>query len=312
MTADWVAVTTRGRALSSRRLGRLRLRELAQSPSLDAALATLVRTPYGRDVRQTMSLAQAERAVYATLLWHLRILAGWAPPLGAERIRALAAGFEISNITDKLATLQGLHTSTPFALGALATDWSHIEPARSPDELRHALATCAWGDPGSTDIGIVRLSLQTAWARRVSEESPEARPWAITFVLLLLARTIANAVLLSSETSPGRNLRVLLGGECAAATSLAQLVARAPRSAAWLFAGVKTREELWHAEMRWWDRLESEGLLLSSSAQPRPQTIVGLVGLLSADAWRTRAALEIAARGDVANAQMIEGTNAVA
>jgi hypothetical protein len=55
--------------------------------------------------------------------------------------------------------------------------------------------------------------------------------------------------------------------------------------------------DLWRAEARWWDAVEGDGreLLRRSSFGPKP--VVGAVALLSADAWRTRGALELAARG---------------
>jgi hypothetical protein len=43
-----------------------------------------------------MDLAAAQHAVSATMLWHLRVLAGWVPPYASGPLRVLAAGFEIA------------------------------------------------------------------------------------------------------------------------------------------------------------------------------------------------------------------------
>jgi hypothetical protein len=62
-------------------------------------------------------------------------------------------------------------------------------------------------------------------------------------------------------------------------------------------AGVDEPGGLWRAEARWWARLEQDaaGLLRGSRYDVAP--VVGTVAMLSADAWRVRAGLELAARG---------------
>lgn len=59
-------------------------------PSLEVALAALADTPYGHELHPGQPLAEAQRAVTATLLWHLRVLAGWLPREGPGMLRLLA------------------------------------------------------------------------------------------------------------------------------------------------------------------------------------------------------------------------------
>ena len=297
MTGDWVAVAVRGRGLAGRRLGRAGVRRIAQCSSLDAAVLALSRTAYGRDVRAGMELHAAQHAVYVTLAWHLRILAGWAPIHGADRVRRLAAGFEIANITGHLARLGGRPAGPAFVLGALAVGWSKVAATRTPAAVRQALISSAWGDPGSEDLAAIRMVLAAAWARRVNEHVPEAHAWSSAFAALLVARARAAGTPLASNIPVRRHLAAVLGLRWTSATSLGDLQAHVPRAAAWVLAGVKTSEDLWLAEVRWWNRLEADGLSLCATPRPEPGTVVGLVALLAADAWRTCGALERAARG---------------
>jgi len=71
MSAGWVAGSVRARAITHRRLGREAARSLAASRSIDAALTSLVHTPYGHDVRPGQTLAEAQRAVVATAIWNV-------------------------------------------------------------------------------------------------------------------------------------------------------------------------------------------------------------------------------------------------
>ena len=297
MTADWVAVSVRGRGLASRRLGRARTRRIASATSLDAAVAELASTPYGREVRVGMGLREAQHAVFATLIWHLRILAGWAPLGGADRVRLLAAGFEIGNIVGRLARLSGRSAAEPQTLGGLAISWPRIESARTPAEVRTRLAVSFWGDPGSEDLATVRSALHAAWARRVAEGVPEAGAWAESYATLMVARALAAGSPIEPESVAGRNLRAVLGRGWQSATSLGQLSERVPRAAASVLDHAERAEDLWRAEARWWARVETAGLQLSADPRPDAGIVVGLVALLAADAWRTRGALEVAARG---------------
>src|ERR1019366_3151731 len=125
--------------------------ELEAAPALGDAIAALADSPYGRYVRRGMSLTETERAVEATVLWHLRILAGWGPALSATSLRLLAGGFEIQNIEDLLLRFAGEEVAPPFELGALALNWSRLSSAGSAGDLRQRLAGSSWGDPGGED-----------------------------------------------------------------------------------------------------------------------------------------------------------------
>lgn len=79
MGAGWVAGVTRARALRTGCLGAEGTGQVAASRELDDALRYLAATPYRHDVIPGATPAEAQRAVSATLLWHLRVLAGWQP-----------------------------------------------------------------------------------------------------------------------------------------------------------------------------------------------------------------------------------------
>ncbi|MFF4650739.1 hypothetical protein [Streptomyces sp. NPDC001380] len=105
MTAAWAAGAARARAVASRRAGAPLARTLAAQRTLPDALRLLAATPYRRGLDPHAPPAAAERALHATLLWNLRVLAGWQPPAGAAMLRLLASGFEIANIEGHLRTL---------------------------------------------------------------------------------------------------------------------------------------------------------------------------------------------------------------
>ena len=297
MSAGWVAAGVRGRGLARRRLGQDGARQLAASDSLATALSRLVRTPYGREVRADMELPAAEHAVFATLLWHLRILAGWGPPLGAGALRLLAAGFEIANVTGHLSRLNGQKAPDPYALGSMATAWPVVSEARTPGEVRAALARSSWGDPGTQDVATVRLVLLLGWARRVFDGVPGAGDWALSGSALVVCRVLAAGATSALGPVACRDVDHLLGRRWLEATSPGELARRVPRPAAEALRGITGFDELWRAELRWWSTVERAGMALATRSAPDVSTSVGVVGLLAADAWRTRASLEIAARG---------------
>jgi len=201
MIGDWTAASVRARGLAARRVGRSAARALARSESLSEALATLTHTPYDHDLRTDMNVAAAERAVSSTLLWHLRVLAGWAPSAGHDRVRVLAAPFEIANIVGKLAQFEGRPVVAPYELGAFATAWPHIVRASNAQEVRTVLTTSVWGDPGGTDMPTIGAALTVAWVRRVVFAVPEAANWARMFGGLLLVLFGTGSSLLPPKTS---------------------------------------------------------------------------------------------------------------
>ncbi|MGO4426635.1 V-type ATPase subunit, partial [Streptomyces sp. MCAF7] len=136
MGAGWVAGVTRAKAMLSRALGAERAEEVASAPGLDAAVRYLSASPYGHDLPSEASLAEAQRAVGETLVWHLRVLAGWQPASGVTALRLLVCGFEIANTEDHLRTLtDGGPLPSPYRLGTLATAWPRLARTRSPQEF---------------------------------------------------------------------------------------------------------------------------------------------------------------------------------
>ncbi|WP_258382440.1 hypothetical protein [Streptomyces sp. NTH33] len=194
MSAGWVAAVVRARALAARCPGRAGAREIAASTTLDDALHHLAGTPYGRYARATATLPGAQRSVTATLLWHLRVLAGWLPRGGARLLRPLASGFEIADVASRLPVRGGPGTDPeaaawqPYRLGALETAWRSLERAATPAELRAALAASPWGDPGAETPWALITGMRMAAARRTAAAVPSTRRWAQGRAALLTAR----------------------------------------------------------------------------------------------------------------------------
>jgi hypothetical protein len=293
--AAWVAGTVRARSLARRRLGAEAARPLAASRSLDEAAAILAATPYGHGVRPGQDLAGAERGVVVTLLWHLRVLGGWLPRDGASMLRLLAGWFEIANVEELLQRMAGKAAEEPLALGSLATAWPRCRRARSPAELRTALATSPWGDPGGETLREVQLGMRLSWWARLARLAPAA-PWAAGAAALLVAR---------ERFAAGRELpaelhgqvTALLGRGALAATSRAELERRLPDRARWALEAAEDQDDLWRAEAGWWSRVERDGFELLGTPGFGEAPVLGAVAVLAADARRVRAALELAAHG---------------
>ena len=78
---------------------------------------------------------------------------------------------------------------------------------------------------------------------------------------------------------------------------MATFAAALPSRARWVVAGINTVDQLWRAEAGWWSRLEGDGLRLLGQPRYSRAHTVGAIAVLGTDAWRCRAALELAARG---------------
>ncbi|RSS39335.1 hypothetical protein EF902_27775 [Streptomyces sp. WAC05858] len=297
MGAGWVAGVTRARAMLSRALGRERAEQVASAPGLDDAVRSLSATAYGHDLLPGACLADAQRAVGATLLWNLRVLAGWQPPAGATALRLLASGFEIANTRDHLRALTGSGPPrAPYRLGTLATAWPLLTRTRSPQELRASLAASAWGDPGAASPAAVATGMRVSAAVRTGTALPEAVRWAAGRLALLVGREVFVAHRPMTRAS-GRRAGRLLGAEAMTATSYQDFRQHLPTTARWAVNGVESAGDLWRAEARWWYRVEDDGRELLHGARLGSAPVVGAVAVLSADAWRVRGALELAARG---------------
>jgi hypothetical protein len=304
MSAKWVAGSVRARALPNRRLGGAGARALAASPSLDEAVEALARSPYGRFVRAGDSLAAAQRGVADTLLWHLRVLAGWVPADGVRALRLLAGWFEIANVDEQVRGFASPAepVEPPFRLGRLATAWPQVAAAASLSDLRVALARSAWGDPGGDGARDVSLALRMAWADRVAAGVAPAGPWACGAVALLVAREIAAPSAGGARRLPGPAavaVTRLLGRGWQRAGSIAELAGVLPPAAAWALRGTREPADLWQAEVRWWARVRTDGAALVAAPGFGARPAIGSVALLAVDAWQVRAALEICARGAI-------------
>jgi hypothetical protein len=301
VSAVWVAGSVRAASLSRRRLGAAGARALAGEPDLRSALTTLAATPYGHDVKVEQSLSEAQRAVGATLLWHMRVLAGWLPRSGSDVVRLMAAGFEIANVQEHLHRLRGGVAEPPFNLGTLETAWSRLTETTTYGELREVLAASAWGDPGSDHPPAIDLGIRLAWADRLLGGVPETATWARAASLLLLLRHV-----LLDGRRPGEELIEgavsVLDRDVVAAvvrgTSPPTLASALPAGLRWVLEDIADPTDLWRAEAAWWHRVERDGFALLRRADFGRATVVGALAVLAADAWRVRAALESAATGD--------------
>jgi hypothetical protein len=242
-----------------------------------------------------LRLADAERALFATVLWNLRVLAGWCPALGASRLRVLAGGFELVNIRGELARIEGRSVPEPYELGSLASVPRHAQPT-STVELREMLKRSPWGDPGVLDGPGILIALQVSLVRRVVESVPEASAWAAGYGALVLARLVVAGTSLAPDSVPSASAAAVLGRSAPNARTLHDLVAALPVAIAPVLNGATGPEDLWGCEVRWWGELWRNAEEEVRRGRAEPSTVVAATAAMYADAWRIRAALEIAAR----------------
>ena len=295
MKPGWTAGVTRSRLLLSRAIGPDHARRIAACRSLDEALRLLAGSAYGERVPAGVDLETAQRGVAETLLWHLRIMAGWLPSAGAGLVRALAGWFELANIDARLAALAGDGGEpAPFLLGGLATAWTGIERAHGIEEIAQGLSSSPWGKLDGGGSAGLAIGLRVAWARRVQSAVPEAGRWVAGAGALLVAREL----MLAGSRRYMSQLRRLpgIGDRAFEVGSLEELQRALPEQAAWSLAGIVAPGELWRAELGWWRQVEREAPGLLRTARDEA-VVLAAVALLAADAIRTARALEAAARG---------------
>lgn len=295
MSAGWVSGAVRARALAQRRLGQGGARRLAACGSLDSALRELAGTGYGRNAHPGLDVAEAQHQIAGTVLWNLRVLAGWLPRDGVAMLRALAAWFELANVDEMLAVTGG----PSFDLGALETAWARLRTA-GPSGIRAALAASAWQDPGGNDARTVRLGMRVRYTARIAALGGTARTWAAGGAAVLLAgeRFAAGSV---ADPTVFKAAMGLLGTSAARAGSVPELRAGLPSQAAWVLAGIGGPEDLWRAEVTWRARVEQDGLRMLRTSGLEREAVLGAVAVMACDALRMRAALEVAARGSGAS-----------
>ena len=277
MNADWVAASVRARAMARRRAGAGACRRAAAATDLPTAISVFAQTPAGGRLSGCTTVAEADRAGMADLVWSMRVLAGWIPARGTAVVRALAAGVERSNVVALAAALAtGPATREPeVELGALATAWPRLRTAASTADLPDVL-------------GVV-------WLRRLAGEVPATRPWARTAAGLIVARR----ALLGSGPSERlvSVLRPLVGDGWQRARSLDALRDALPRSVGPALADVTGPADLWGAEAGLRARIQADAFTMLRRATPGPDVVVGAIAVLAIDAWRVRAALAAAAAG---------------
>ena len=296
MSGGWVAGSVRARAMAHRRMGLEATRQLASCGSLSEALRMLTDTRYGAHIRPEQSLAAAQREIAGTLLWDLRVLAGWLPGEGVRLLRTLGAWFEVANVDELLQVIAGRPAEPEFRLGTLATAWPRLRRAASIGELRAALAASAWRDPGGQTTYAVRIGMRAQWAARAAALDGPPGAWAAGAAALLLAGERFAAGRAVDPAATGGALG-LLGPQAFSAATLDELAAGLPPRAKWVLAGITSPAELWRAEETWLARVEQDGQQLLRTSSLDSGAVVGAVAVMGCDAWRVRAALEIAARG---------------
>lgn len=295
MRADWVAASVRARAMAQRRIGAGSCRELAALPDLPQAVSALAESVYGPELAGARTLGAAQLATRRTVLWQLRVLAGWLPAGGTPLVRAAAARFEADNLIALAAALDsGAAAAAEFDLGGLATAWPRLRTADSPETLAGMLAASPWGEAGPAPS--LPDVLTAVWLRRLANAAAAARPWTVAAAVLLVARLLS--------VNAGRPadrlvslLRPLIGTGWAGAGSLPELAAALSPAAGRALMGVQDPRDLWQAEAGLAARVETDGFTLLRGGLPGPDVVLGAVAVLAADAWRVRAALAAAATG---------------
>lgn len=296
MPASWVAASVRAKLLGNRRIGSAGAAAIAGSGRLDAGLQLLTNSPYGADLTTDMTLEAAQRHVASTLLWSLRLMAGWLPPGGSAMMQPLAAWFEIANIEERLTYMGGGGSSSPYQLGRLGTAWTGVSRSTTPDAVRAAIARSRWGDPGTSEPDAMVLAIRFRWARWVATSIPGAALWAATASALLAARVrfSPSPVPLQETARPYG-----LPAGWRQASSPVELRAIMPRHIAWVLDGVEDVSGLWQAEARWWSRVKKDAFEMLVRSRYGPTVVLAAAAVLAHDAWLTRAALAAAARGQL-------------
>lgn len=298
MSARWVAGSVRARAMAHGRLT-VDIPRVATRTTLAEALAEIAPTSYAHRLGDDDDLSSAQHQVADSVLWDLRVLAGWLPRDATGVVRILAGWFEIANVDERLRQFAGANAGPEFVLGSLATPFARLAATRSPAEIRSALAASAWGDPGSDAERDIGLGMRLSWADRVCAGVPFASAWArgATAIVVLRERLVAGLDLPSGAHAAARRL---LGEPALRAGTLDEFREALDRDAQWAVPDSSDRSALAGVEIAWWRRVRADAARLLAQSGAGPAPVVGAVAALAVDAWRIRAALEQAARGGLA------------
>ncbi len=294
MSAGWVAATVRGRALTRRMVGPGRAHNMATSTWPDAR-AALLETFYGTDLADDADRRAASHQAVEATMWQLRVIAGWLPPGQSMLARVFAGPMEIANIEGRLAQLGGLDANPSFRLGSLAVAWPRVAAASSIGQIRSALATSVWRDPGGTDATTVALSLRVAWARRLASQVPDTATWAKGAAAILVARERFGFARTISEPT-GRVVDGLIGRHWREASSLSSLIDRLPKSASWPLLDMQDPDDLWRAEIAVGRRVGRVFFRFANSGRYDKAAVTGAMALLLVDLWRVLGAIQLAGR----------------
>jgi hypothetical protein len=124
---------------------------------------------------------------------------------------------------------------------------------------------------------------------------PLAAGWARAAAVILVAHELGAGGPLAPATA--ELAARVLGPAVGDARGLDDVRAVLPAALGWVLADVAGPQDLWRAEAGWWRRLQTDGTTMAVSAGFDLTPIVGVLALLAVDAWRVRAALELASRG---------------
>lgn len=272
MSAGWIAGNVRALGLASEPSDVAA--SVASATNLSGGVAVLGQASWIRDIDAATTVAASQRAVFETLLWRLRVIAGWLPSEGVEMVRSCVVWFEIRNIEDRLAYFAGALAELPYELGRLGIISRALGVTSSGEDIRRLMAASAWGDPGGADAYRIRIWLRRMWHKRARDASPQLRVWSDAAAWLLAVR------------------------ERTAARSGADLLARTPPSlpSSWKWASVDwAGPDLWRAEERWWIQVREDGLRLLHAPIGTAGPALGAITTLASSARRIATALEIAA-----------------
>ena len=266
VTAAWVAGTVRARALARRRLGAVGARELARSARPCRGEVHAGPDAVRRAGWASRALAALQHQVAATLLWNLRVLAGWLP---RRRRRGAAgcspAGSRSPTSTSTCARLRRHAPAEPVVHARRAADRlaaARRRPTSAP-QLRRRAGRSPWGDPrrrddprGDRELGpAARLGRSGSWTA-----CPRPRAWARARRAAAGRREVLLAGAAAARPVPRRAATALLGpGVLAAGRTLARTSATAGHAARRRplgARGVDAPPDLWRAEAAWWHRVE--------------------------------------------------------
>ena len=220
---------------------------------------------------------------------------GWLPSEGVRVLRVLGVWFEVANVDELLRSLADRPAEAEFRL-ALATVWrgSARWPVTASCEPRSP------SRPGRTRAD--RAPARYGWAcardgrhepgRLATRPGPGPRALSHCWSPVSGSRRAARWIpaIVGSALS-------LLGPAALRAATVEEMAGGLPPRAGWVLAGVTAPADLWRAEQAWLARVERDGLRLLRTSSLDSGTVLGALAAMACDAWRVRAALEIAAHG---------------